>query len=142
MNTEGVFTPKIIDKEGGYGILMVRLRKCKYCGGWMFDEENSYPSPCYENGIDKQLERAGWKKQGYVGMQTLDVQICEECVGKDAKTFLCAICGKQKKSSEIEECIGYSAEYLCKDCFSSISAKEWDEKVEELEEKHKWDYSS
>lgn len=138
MNEEE-FLPEVIDEVNGYGIILIRLRKCTYCNAWMFDERKSNLE-IGKNEIGEQLKRAGWKRQGELGMSTLGTLICEDCIRNNAESFKCVLCGKKKKSSEIKRCIGYPAEYLCKECYSSVAAEIWDKKVEELEKMHKWDY--
>lgn len=139
MSDEKEFTPGIIDEERGYGIVLVRLRECSYCGAWMFDEQKAF-SNIGKNEIREQLKRAKWERQGELGMATLGTLICTKCIENGAESLECALCKKEKKSFEIKKCIGYPAEYLCKECYSTVSAEIWDIKVNELEENHKWDY--
>lgn len=139
LTEEDGFTPTVIDEKRGYGVMVVSLRRCKYCKKWMLHDQIFPPQLIDVNSKKKQIDRAGWKKRGYVGMQSFEDQICEECVEKDIKKYPCVICGKEKKAFEIKVCIGYPAEYLCKECYAKVPAKEWDKKVDELEEKHKWD---
>ena len=54
--------------------------------------------------------------------------------------FLCALCNERKSTDKIQESIGDAPEFLCKDCYDTVSAKIWDDKLDELQEAHRYDY--
>lgn len=66
--------------------------------------------------------------------------ICKECEAAGKADFLCALCEKRYPSSEVKESIGWPAEFLCKNCYETKPAKIWDEKVDELQEDHRYDF--
>lgn len=74
-------------------------------------------------------------------MSTIDdKKICVECE-KAGKAFsTCALCKTPKPSSRIEESFGEPAEYLCSDCYETVPAKVWDEKAQELRDRHRYDF--
>lgn len=135
------YTPQIFKKQShglAYGLMVVELRKCPICEKWMLNRSNSFPN-MDENREVLQLQRAGWVHKSSMENNNMDY-ICEECKTHARVKFTCAICGEERTSSEIQEQFGYPAEYLCKECYSKVSAKEWDVKVEELDTKHHWDF--
>ena len=67
-------------------------------------------------------------------------EYCESCKKSGAYDCQCEICCEVKPSNEMQISIGYPAEYLCKSCFETTSAKKWEKMVEQLEEDHKWDH--
>ena len=69
-----------------------------------------------------------------------DEPICEECLSNDKADFLCALCRERKPSSKLYQSFGEPAEFLCKDCYSTKPAKLWDEAIEGLYERHRYDY--
>jgi len=64
--------------------------------------------------------------------------ICVECDKKGLGRFKCSNCGELK--SDKPECIELLAEPMCMDCYKTMTAYEWGEKVNEIEERHKWDH--
>jgi hypothetical protein len=116
----------------------VELRKCPTCGKWMLERTDPFPI-MDENGEDLQLQRVGWVHNSDTGNNTTDY-ICEECEMREKTKFGCAICGWEHPASGIQESFGCPAEHLCKECYSEISAKQWDIEKKRLEEKHKWDW--
>lgn len=54
--------------------------------------------------------------------------------------YSCSLCGVDYLESEIEEKVGYPPEYVCKHCYETVSAKEYNEHVGWLHDQHRWDY--
>lgn len=69
-----------------------------------------------------------------------DDYICETCEKAGKAKFRCSLCGEIRESDKIQITIGDPAEYLCKKCYETVSAKNWEEKNDELEKKHRYDY--
>lgn len=69
-----------------------------------------------------------------------DNPICEVCAEKGKASFTCSLCGKELQSNMIKESFGDPAEYLCTECYTTVPASVWDEKVKKLEEAHRWDF--
>lgn len=66
--------------------------------------------------------------------------ICKECVDNGRAKFICSLCRRTFPTDMIQKSVGsYLRSHLCKECFNTVSAKEWEDKVQELEENHKWD---
>jgi hypothetical protein len=88
-------------------------------------------------GLKAQLQRAGIKIES-CRMDKNDRFVCTECVG--GVTFVCFHCDKESPATEIQESRGDPAEHLCKGCYGTLTAKQWDEAVDALQEAHKYDY--
>jgi len=54
--------------------------------------------------------------------------------------YPCSLCEVDYPESELEDQIGCPPEYVCKHCYETISAKEYDEHVGKLRDKHRLDY--
>jgi hypothetical protein len=119
-----------------YGIMLVELRTCKYCGSKMV-------RPCYWGrgpfpvwhvaGFDAQALRAGWRHQA-------EDDICIACRDAGKKEFACAGCKEVKTSDKIKESYGFPAEHLCVDCYQTMPAAAWDEIEKRLEDEHRYDF--
>ena len=134
------YTPKIIEEPNStlaYATMLVQIEKCPLCGKWMIRDD---PFPKYYM-LDKDIQskRAGWVKVGHRD-HGIDKYVCVECNAADFATFKCVLCQQQRKSSEVERSFGDPPEFLCKDCYLTTPAKQWDEKVSELEEEHQYDF--
>ena len=134
------YIPTIVEEEGNraYALMLVQILKCPICGKWMLSTEK--PFPVYNKlNCNSQMELANWKSKSSINL-AWDSYICTDCEKAGRATFKCVMCGKERESSDIQESIGYPPEHLCKICYSSVSAKEWEEKVRNLEELHKYDW--
>lgn len=114
--------------------------KCPCCGKHMMKKAPSGLFPCsiFDN------QEAQMKDLGVVfesPMYLDDDKICAECAEQGKASFHCALCGVLKPSSKLQYSVGSPPEYLCEDCYETVSAKVWQEKVDELDDAHKWDYS-
>ncbi len=69
-----------------------------------------------------------------------DDKICVECEAVGKASITCVLCDTVKPSSKKQESFGDPAEYLCSDCYATVSAKVWDEKTEKLRKAHRWDF--
>ena len=88
-------------------------------------------------------QKAQMKEAGLVYQTSIfvdDEPICEECEKLGKADFECAICEKRHTTDKIEESIGYPPEFLCKNCYETVSAKEWNEKYDELLKDHRYDF--
>jgi len=145
MMDKGDFRPELITIEGAraYGLMMVELHRCPICSKWMLYKEvkrwEGTPFPRWVKiDFDAQLKKAGWVTVSQVKVD--DHHICDECASAGKADFLCALCGKRKPTSEIQERFGDPSEFLCKQCYETVPAKQWEEKVESLEADHRWDF--
>jgi len=117
----------------------LRTETCHCCGKQMMakDKSNLFPFLFAES------QEAQMKKQGVAFRSSSEKdnkRICIECEAKGLASFVCALCGERKSSSNVQESFGYPAEYLCKDCYSTVSAEIWENKIEELSESHRYDF--
>ena len=99
--------------------------------------KNTFPN-WKENDFEAQALRAKLVFQSDIKVD--DEYICEECKKNGFIDFLCALCKKRKPISKEIERFGDPPECLCKDCYNKVPASEWDKKIEELEEDHKYDF--
>ena len=136
------YTPKIID--GKYMLFAAQAEQCPICKKIMvkklsryYNEQAFFPA-WMEMNQDAQMKRAGLV---YVGSVRVDDDvICDECEKAGKVDFKCELCGERKPANKIQERFGDPADFLCKDCYEIIPAKVWDEKCDQLEEEHKYDY--
>jgi len=138
MNELDNYTPEVID---GYGKVLVELEKCPLCGKYMVDAKGAKYGlfPKYINiNIDKQMERAGWVLRSCTKVD--DKNICSECTEAGKADFLCTLCKQRKPTDKIKEEIGDPTEYICTDCYETMPAKEWDEKICKIREIHRYDF--
>jgi len=135
------YVPKI--HEQGHELLLVEVlfegKRCPICGKAMVRKYNEFSFPYgIDSNQDAQMKRAGIV---YVSNTKHHGEyICVECEEEGMARFTCALCGKEKKTSKIQEAFGDPTEYLCTDCYETVPAKEWDAKVKKLEDAHQWDW--
>lgn len=136
------YTPKI-HEDGRYVEMIIQAKKCPICGKVMIKKVKEYmldkifPAYWQMNQVS-QAKRAGIVFKSTTKVD--DENICEECEKSGKADFLCALCNERKSTDKIQESIGDAPEFLCKDCYDTVPAKIWDDKLEELEEAHKYDY--
>lgn len=133
------YIPQKIDKS--HISFAVALRSCHLC------KKDMVSNPRYENHWNNVFPvwvgndfRAQAKRAGLVFQSNIKVDdqyVCEKC--KRLADFLCCLCGERKSFPEYRS-FGEPPEFLCMDCYAKTPAKEFDEKVEELEEKHRYDF--
>lgn len=136
------YTPQKIDETTIS--FAVSLKTCYKCQRRMvskppgqYFEKNTFPN-CSENNFENQAKRAGLVFQSNIKVD--DNYICEECKQSGSADFLCAICKKRKPFPKEKFSFGDPPEFLCSDCYETVSAKTWDSEVEELSDKHKYDF--
>ena len=135
------YCPHLLERN--WAEMLVELKKCSICHKLMLPD---YPAhfarsifPTYfPIDFNAQLKKAGWEKMSDVKVD--DNYICEECAKSGKADFLCVLCGQRKLTDKIEESFGDPPEFLCSDCYATVSAKIWDDKVEELRDIHRWDF--
>lgn len=113
--------------------------KCPVCSKEMMKKDKSglFTSYIRENQ-ESQMEK---KKVVFISSSIKDNEyICVECEKAGMASFKCSLCGIDQSSDQVRESFGSPAEYLCKKCYETVSAKDWAEKVDELEKAHRWDY--
>lgn len=137
MNYKNEFTP-----DGKYVTMFIPVEECTSCRNKMVLKEK-YPgifSPHVTMTQKAQAARIGlhWQHGKFFPGEDL---LCTTCIEAGLATFKCYICKETKATDRIQESIGIlSTDYLCKDCYATVPAKVWDEKLEELEKEHEYDH--
>lgn len=127
--------------KGDYWKVVIVLKTCPLCSKKMAQKiDQQAPFSLYSRmTLKTQLERIG-----AVGMSRalhMDSQhICVECEKKGSAEFECQLCNIVRKTSEIQQSFGLPAEHLCKTCYETVAAKDWETKVDELEDDHQYDF--
>jgi len=136
------YIPELINNE--YAKMIVAISSCPICKKIMI---NGYNETYYDLstfpvnwmvGFTAQIKRAGWVISS--GIKVNDEYICTECKLAGRGYFNCALCGEEKPLNKEKESFGDPAEYLCSDCYESIPAKVWDDKVNDLRMQHRYDF--
>ena len=133
------YTPKI-HENGRYVEMLIEAKKCKCCEKIMVTKLG------YHSIFPKYMrinQEAQMKAAEFVySTSTLvdDEPICLECEQAGKADFLCAMCDERKTTDKKQESFGDPAEFLCKDCYETKPAKVWDEKVDELQDAHRYDF--
>ncbi len=140
MDIDEDFKPKIY-RQGSYYYVefLLRAEKCPCCGKYMVEEHQHGVFPYYCRGNqESQMEKSGIV---FISFTEVDgKRICIECNDSGKADIKCSLCEKRKKTDMVEESIGWPPDYLCKDCYKTVTAKVWDDKVEELNEEHQYDF--
>jgi hypothetical protein len=66
--------------------------------------------------------------------------LCTDCAEAGADTFVCVICKLKRSTGQEQESFGFPAESVCKACYATVPAKEWERVVDRLEDRHKYDF--
>jgi len=122
-----------------YVTFELETTKCPSCGKQMMGKARRGIFPLY---VGKNQE-AQMKERGVVFSSDAMIDgdyICIECKEAGKASITCALCGEKKPSNKVGDSFGAPPEYLCTDCYDSVPAKQWDEKVDKLREVHRWDW--
>ena len=134
------YIPKIHkEKCHTYVEMLIEAEECPLCKKVMIEKATRGIFPYYV-AIDQEAQA---KKSDIVfKSQTKvdDSNICENCKSEGKADFLCALCNERKTTDKIQESIGDPAEFLCTDCYESVSAKEWSIAKKELYDSHRYDF--
>lgn len=132
------YVPEVVDDS--HAKMIVRLSKCKTCGHFMVAKPGrTHTFPQYHAlQFEAQAKRAGFKIQSHVKVD--DNYICFYCLVNDQAKFLCSLCRQRKASSKEQYHYGDPAEFLCTDCYDTVSAKVWEEAVKQIEHDHQYDF--
>jgi hypothetical protein len=120
----------------------VKVQKCSECGAHLATVDAAHQLrrlPWMNRGIVKQLELAGCKLVGRLGEFSSERSLCDDCL-KTRAVFECDLCHQKRCGEDISESFGYPAEYLCRHCFETVSAKVWAEACGGLSESHRYDF--
>ena len=136
------FVPVALDDS--HGIMAVNLSACPTCSRRMVWRPSvayhvhTFPQYIGDN-FDAQAKHAGWAVASSQKNE-LGRPICEECAKEGKSSFLCALCNEIKPSTKEKLSFGDPPEFLCSDCFSTVTAEKWDKAEEELMERHRYDF--
>lgn len=136
------YTPKI-HKDGRYVEMIIQAEKCPICKKVMIKKVKEYTLDNLFPVNWQMNQEAQAKRAGIVFKSTTkvdDENICEECEKAGKADFLCALCNERKSTDKIQKSIGDAPEFLCKDCYDTVPAKIWGDKLNELQEAHRYDY--
>lgn len=137
-------TIKSIKTPNEYESFLLQTSECPICKKRMLKKDESELFPTFIGySQKKQLADKNMVIESEV-YQGTDF-ICIECAEKGLATFKCDLCGEDKTVDKIKESFGdpdvtCCLNYLCKDCYGKVSAKEWDTISAKLEEEHKYDH--
>lgn len=136
-------------KEGPFVTIAVGLSTCPCCKSPMIEAPlkalNSVASVVGSglkdggNSIAAQCLRGGLVVRSN-STNTENEKICENCANAGESSFICAMCKEKRASSEKEESFGDPPEFLCKVCYATKSAKDWDDIIKKLSDRHRWDF--
>ena len=119
----------------------LNLGYCKKCGRNMVVKPREaygvFPH-YYANNFEAQAKRANLVIQSTIKVD--GCYICIECEKMGKADFECYLCKKRKSTKLIQERFGDPAEYLCFECYETVSAKIWEETVDKLYDIHKYDF--
>jgi len=139
MKTEE-YVPKIIKNDNWvYLEMVIEATKCHCCEKIMLPRAKRGIFPNYMHiNQDAQMKRAGFVYSTFTEVD--GKPICIECKEAGKIDILCAMCNERKPSNKEQESFGYPPEYLCKDCYETVPAKQWNEKADELNNNHRYDF--
>lgn len=140
--SDSEYKPTILKKfsDKVYVDVLLELKLCAECRKPMFpNTKDNLPGPnFFRLTLAAQGKLAGWPEKSS-SRNSENERICSTCEAAGRAKILCALCKKLWPSDSYEECIGYPAEYLCKYCYMTVSAKVWNGMVTKLEAEHRWD---
>lgn len=136
------YVPFLLDEANKIVLFALQMEQCPVCNVYMLPEgEYSRLFPLRADmGLRAQLARAHWQPRSTVYDDTRETYICQRCAKEGKLTFTCALCNEVRQSNESQLARGMPAEHLCKSCYATVPAKQWDEAVARLEERHKFDH--
>jgi len=134
------YVPKIVENTHVvYLEMVVEATKCHLCKKIMLPKTNRGVFPNYMH----MNQEAQMKRAGFVYSTNTEVDgkpICIECKDAGKVDILCAMCKERKPCDKEKDSFGYPPEYLCVDCYETVPAKKWDDKVDDLNASHRYDF--
>ena len=119
--------------------ITVVVSDCAACKKPMLPKDARWPSLSTETR-EAQAKRLGVALASSSYSRSRGGNLCVSCAEAGADTFLCAICKLERPTGQEQESFGYPAESVCKTCYATVPAKEWERAVERLEDRHKYDF--
>lgn len=140
------FTPGIAQiknrfsgKDEPHALFLCKPQVCPICGRLMM---RRYVTGFPQSGAYAQDEQM--KHAGIVGIgkpipgDDNEESACEVCTAEGRIRFTCAFC-EQERGSDLLHTVRHS-EAICAICYETLSAKDYDTKMNALNEKHQYDY--
>jgi hypothetical protein len=130
------YTPTTITIHGRiYGQLAVNLEICGHCERFMVDMSQIVFTD--GNNVMQQITNARWEVRS--SAQKYGKSICVTCKNAGFSFFYCYLCRQERKSNFLYQSFGDPPDHLCFCCYETVSAKEWDEILDVLNERHRFD---
>jgi len=130
--------------DDGFALVRLKLRKCATCGKRMASMGVHYDEPPWlVDRVSSQLNRAGVVEMSGDYVQSENdgpARICVECSNAGRGVAVCYICKERRQQDEMKDSYGDPPEHLCKPCFATVPAKEWEAAVDHLSETHRYDF--
>ncbi len=132
------YTPQKNDK--GQYLFVLQHEICSKCGRDMVTPpKNNDVFPYWiGNNFKAQAERAELVIRSSTKVD--DFYICCDCEKDGLADFECQLCKKRKTTNKIQKSFGDPADFLCSDCYETVSAKVWDAAKDKLLEKHQHEF--
>jgi hypothetical protein len=132
------FTPFFVPGNKHYAYFMESVSYCAACKSPMISAHK--PERIYnQRSLAAQLKRAGWKHESGVISSAHGGELCHECAAKGLASFKCELCGEVRDNTLIQFQHGDPPDYLCKVCYETVTAQEWEKAEEKIWEAHQWD---
>ena len=117
---------------------------CPICNKQMMPKATRFiSSPNLFTTRLEDTQQTQMKKLGIVFMYENLIEnicYCVNCIKEGKAIFHCSLCENDKTSNKIQFSVGDPPEYLCHDCYITVTANIWENKIKELEEEHMWDW--
>ena len=127
------FTPFLVPDRDDSAFFILPISHCANCDTIMYGSAtHGVPS------IDVQLKRAQWHRASGVSSPAHGGYLCQPC--SVIASFKCHLCGEIRPMGEVKARIGDPPDFLCTTCFETVTAREWHEAVEKLNNEHRYDY--
>jgi len=136
------FVPYIIEDKryAVYIAFALEGHRCPLCGVVMIPKVgNGFPLYNLYTQTE-QVKKARLKFEGLASPVYGDQVLCEDCSKTEVK-FQCSHCEQTQGMDQVKQMIGADpADYLCLTCFKTVTAEKWEDLVDELRERHRYDY--
>jgi len=117
----------------------LQVNECPVCKNQMMQKDTQSLFPSDRLNQTKQMQE---KEIVYQSSRfCVDGEpICIKCAEEGKASFICFLCHERQPSNKMKNKYGDPPDYLCIDCFSSVSAKEWNNAETHLHNIHRYDF--
>lgn len=111
----------------------IEVRKCGCCDNYMIPNyDNNYIESLFSNN-NKIEDQMKINNLVFSSNSMVDHSIiCKDCENSGKSTFYCRICGEKRSSVDFHDII-VGDEKVCTHCYSTLTAKEYDDKISIIE---------